>query len=80
METQIADLIESQTNPTIAPMRRPGEVHLRVTAKAADEKEAKKLIKPMVKELRNRFGTNIYSTEENETLEESIITLLKERS
>ncbi len=51
-----------------------------MTAKAADEKEAKKLIKPMVKELRNRFGTNIYSTEENETLEESIITLLKERS
>ena len=79
VETQIADLIESQTNPTIAPYAKTGEVHLRVTAKAADEKEAKKLIKPMVKELRNRFGTNIYSTEENETLEESIITLLKEK-
>lgn len=79
VETQIADLIESQTNPTIAPYAKTGEVHLRVTAKAADEKEARKLIKPMVKELRNRFGTNIYSTEENETLEESIITLLKEK-
>lgn len=79
VETQIADLIEHQTNPTIAPYAKVGEVHLRVTAKAESEKEAKKLIKPMVKELKNRFGDNVYSTEENETLEESIINLLREK-
>ena len=79
VETQIADLIENQTNPTIAPYAKTGEVHLRITAKAGDEKEAKKLIKPVVKELRNRFGSNIYTTDESKTLEEAIVDLLLEK-
>ena len=79
VETQIADLIENQSNPTIATYAKTGEVHLRVTAKAADEKEAKKLIKPMVKELKNRFGNSIYTTDENVTLEETVVNLLKEK-
>lgn len=79
VETEIADLIEKQTNPTVATYAKTGEVHLRVTAKAVDEKEAKKLMKPMIKELRSRFGSHIYTTEEQETLEETIINLLKER-
>lgn len=79
VETQIADLIENQTNPTIAPYAKTGEVHLRITAKAADEKEARKLIKPVVKELKNRFGTNIYTTDESKTLEEAIVDLLLEK-
>ena len=33
-ETMILDLIDSQTNPTIATYAKTGEVHLRVTAKA----------------------------------------------
>lgn len=35
---EIQDLIEKQTNPTIAPYAKTGEVHLRITAKAEDEK------------------------------------------
>ena len=31
---EIQDLIESQTNPTIAPYAKTGEVHLSVTASA----------------------------------------------
>ena len=69
----------NQSNPTIATYAKTGEVHLRVTAKAADEKEAKKLIKPMVKELKNRFGNSIYTTDENVTLEETVVNLLKEK-
>lgn len=79
VETQIADLIAEQSNPTIAPYAKTGEVHLRVTAKASDEKEAKKLIKPVIKELKNRFGTNIYTTQESKSLEESIVELLMEK-
>ena len=48
---QIDDLIANQTNPTIATYAKTGEVHLRVTAKAEDEVKAKKLIKPMIKEI-----------------------------
>ena len=77
VETEILDLIETQENPTIATYAKTGEVHLRVTARAADEKEAKKLIKPMVKELKKRFGSHIYAMDEEVTLEESIVELLK---
>lgn len=76
VETMIQDLIEAQSNPTIAPYAKTGEVHLRVTAKAASEKEAKKLIKPVVKELKTRFGLNIYTTNEKVSLEEAAVDLL----
>lgn len=75
-ETMIKDLLEEQSNPTIAPYAKTGEVHLRVTAKAEDEKSAKKLCKPIVKELKSRFGADVYTTEENTTLEKSIVDLL----
>ncbi len=74
--TVIGDLIEGQTNPTVAPYAKTGEVHLRVTARAMDEKEAKQLVKPMVKELKNRFGTAIYTTEQDVTLERAVVDLL----
>ena len=79
VEAQINDLIEAQTNPTIATYAKTGEVHLRVTAKAADEKTAKQLVEPMVEELKKRFGSKIYTTKEQETLEAHILKLLKER-
>ncbi len=76
VETMIRDLIEGQTNPTIAPYAKTGEVHIRVTAKAEDENAAKKLIKPVVKELKGRFEEYIYSTEDDVTLEKSVVDLL----
>lgn len=75
-ETIIKDLIDTQTNPTLATYAKTGEVHIRVTAGAESEKEARKLIKPVVKELKNRFGNDIYSTEEGTTLEKAVADLL----
>lgn len=76
-EADIKDLIKAQTNPTIAPYAKTGEVHLRVTASADSLEEAKKLVKPVVKQLKNRFKENIYTTNENETLEETVVNLLR---
>lgn len=76
-ETMIQDLIEKQNNPTIATYAKTGEVHLRVTAKAENDKEARKLVKPMVKELKGRFGNSIYTTDTEVTLEKSIVDLLE---
>ncbi|MEG1848248.1 MAG: competence/damage-inducible protein A [Lachnospiraceae bacterium] len=76
VDTQIADLMEEQTNPTMAPYAKSCEVHLRVTAKAETEKEAKKLVKPLVKELKVRFGENVYTTDDAVTLEQSVVELL----
>ena len=40
-----------------------------MTAKSSEDKEAKRLIKPDVKELLMRFGNHIDTTEEQDTLE-----------
>lgn len=77
VETEIRDLIDSQTNPTVAPYAKDGEVHLRVTAKAESEKKANKLIKPVVKELKSRFGKDVFTTDEHEMLEDVVVKLLK---
>lgn len=79
VETQIMDLIDEQSNPTVAPYAKLGEVHLRVTAKADTEEEAKELVMPMVEELRSRFGNKIYTIEEEETLEEVVVKMLKQK-
>lgn len=78
-ETMVADIMDAQTNPTLAPYAKTGEVHFRVTAKAKDEETAEALMKPMIDELYERFGTRIYTTEENVTLEEAIVDILKEK-
>lgn len=77
VEDKLIDLIDGQTNPTIATYAKTGEVHLRVTAKAGSEEEAKALIKPVVKEIKNRLGEAVYTTKEEETLEMTVVRLLK---
>lgn len=77
VEDKILDLIDKQQNPTIATYAKTGEVHIRVTAKAATEEDAKKLVKPVVKEIKNCFGDYVYSTKEEETLEQAVVRLLK---
>lgn len=79
VEDQIRDLIDVQENPTIATYAKTGEVHLRVTAKAESEDAAKRLIKPVVRELKQRFGSKIYTTDEKKTLEECVVELLRDQ-
>lgn len=78
-ETMIKDMIDGQTNPTIATYAKTGECDIRVTARAANEAEAMELIDPAVEELFKRFGDNIYTTHEEETLEQTVVRLLKEK-
>ncbi len=77
-ETKIIDLIEEQSNPTVAPYAKTGEVHLRITASAESEEKAYQLIRPMEEELRQRFGTLIYTNDSSVTLEIAVYQLLKE--
>lgn len=76
-ETMVKDLIDAQTNPTIATYAKTGEVHIRVTAGAENQKTAAKLIKPIVKELKRRFENAIYTTDEETTLESAVVELLR---
>lgn len=76
VEERLLDLIDGQTNPTIATYAKTGEVHVRVTARAVDEQEARKLVKPVVKEIKSRLGDCVYTTREDETLEMAVVRLL----
>ena len=71
METLVKDLIDSQTNPTIAPYAKMGEAILRITAKAKSEAEAKELIAPVKAALRQRLGNAVYA--EGETNMQTVV-------
>lgn len=77
VETEILDLIDAQTNPTIATYAKTGEVHIRLTAKAKDEESARALIEPVAAKIRARLGRFLYTEEEEVTLEQAVVELLK---
>lgn len=79
-ETMVADLMDAQTNPTLAPYAKTGEVHFRITAKAKNEEEAEILMKPLIDEMFARFGTSVYTTEEHVTLEDAVVELLIQKN
>lgn len=79
LEAQLLDLIQQQTNPTIAPYAKEFEVTLRITARATDIAEADRLIAPVEAEIRQRLGTYVYGTGEA-SLHEIVVAALKQRN
>ncbi len=77
IDSRIGDLM-TQGNPTVGLAAHSGQVDVRITAKAADERGADGLIAPVEAELRTRLGSVIYG-EGSETLEEVVGRLLAER-
>lgn len=73
----VKDLMESQSNPTIAPYAKEIGVILRITAKAENEAAALKLIEPLEIEIKNRLGENVYATEDI-SIEDVVAKLLIE--
>ena len=78
-EEKVIDLVENQSNPTIATYFSNGEVMLRVTARAGSQNEAEKLLAPILDEITMRFGEYVYSTE-GEMLEDVVVGLLREQN
>ena len=77
LEDLLLDLIKGAGNPTIAPLASPGEVKIRLTAKATDVQSADELIAPLEREIRRRAGQWLYGLDE-ETLEQAVGRLLRE--
>lgn len=71
----LSDIIDNQTNPTVAPYAKDGEVTFRITAKAHSEEEAHELIKPVEKDIRNILGDRVYG-EGEASLEEVVAEML----
>ncbi|MEA2451944.1 MAG: nicotinamide-nucleotide amidase [Actinomycetota bacterium] len=53
---KIADIVEAQSNPTVAYLAGAGLVRVRISAKASTESEALALITPVEDEVRGRLG------------------------
>ena len=78
VEAKLRDRMNALTNPTLAPYAKTGEVELRITAKAATVEEARALIVPVEKEVRDIFGPLVYGADVA-SMEEVVLGLLKEK-
>lgn len=60
LETKIKDIMDNQTNPTLALYAKTGEVLLRITVSGDDKAECEDLIRKQLDEIEKRVGEYIY--------------------
>lgn len=78
LEEKLMDLIDGQSNPTLAPLASEGEVTLRMTALADSVTEADEMIEDIEKEIQSRVGEFFYGYN-GDTLSTVVINKLKEQ-
>lgn len=78
-EYMIRDLIDTQTNPTIATYAKDFEVIVKVTAKAKSTDECEKLIDPVANEIKKRFGHDLYAEGDTNVIEYTCKKLLEKK-
>jgi len=78
VEDKLKDLMQNLQNPSLAPYAKTGEVMLRLTAKAQNEKEARVLMAPVLAEVQTALGDVIYGIDVD-SLEARVISLLIEQ-
>jgi len=76
VQEELKDIL-SLKNPSVQISEKNGEILIKLRAEEEEEKTAKKVLKPAVKEIKSRLGQMIYSTDEDETLEDAVVSLLK---
>jgi nicotinamide-nucleotide amidase len=74
---KVQDFLDAP-DPTVAPLAGQGRVRLRITTRAATEKEAQEKIAPVEKEVIARLS-DYYFGEDDETLQGAVGRLLQER-
>jgi nicotinamide-nucleotide amidase len=79
LETEIIDIIDEQSNPTIAPLAGDGEVTLRLTAKHVDETIAQSMLDEVENKINQRVGKFLYGYDNTSLLEE-LMKVLKDRN
>lgn len=78
LEDRLIDLIQTQSDPTIAPYAKEGEVTIRVTTSAGSEEEADRIMQPTIDEISRRLDEHMYAaTGSDITIEEAVIDLLR---
>ena len=81
-ESRVDDLmghfIANSKNPTVGVLAHPGQVDIRIAAKAPSKEEAMKLIAPVEAEMRQLIGKHIFAADED-TIENTVGRLLREK-
>ena len=78
VDDRIGRLIAESSNPTVGVLAHPGQVDVRIAARATDIDRAKELIQPVEDEVRKLLGDHIFGTDD-ETMESIIGGMLQER-
>ena len=73
------DLITGN-NPSIEMEFANGEIHITVSARAEGDKSAKKVAKPVIKEIKSRFSEKIYALDRDTSLARTVFDLLSGNS
>lgn len=77
--TELDDLINGQTNPTIAPYAKVGEVTLRLTAQADSKESAKEILDETEQVISKRVGQYLYGYGDDNSLPKGVVEKLKQR-
>lgn len=77
--TELDDLINGQTNPTIAPYAKVGEVTLRLTAQADSKESAKEILDETEQVISKRVGQYLYGYGDDNSLPKVVVEKLKQR-
>jgi nicotinamide-nucleotide amidase len=77
--TTLADLIDQQTNPTIAPYAKPHEVTLRLTATATATATAEQLLAATTAQILDLVGDYYYGEGETNSLAQVVVAQLKQQ-
>lgn len=78
LETKLLDLIQAQSDPTVAPYAKEGEVTIRISTKAANEQEAAVKLDAMEREIASRLPEHLYANVD-EPIEKTILDLMASR-
>ncbi|SEQ56181.1 competence/damage-inducible protein cinA [Virgibacillus subterraneus] len=76
LEDELSDIIQNQSNPTIAPLAQSEGIAIRLTAKANTQEEATNLISKTKQQIQAKVGDHMYGADE-QTIEENVFALLK---
>ena len=75
LEHQLIDLIQSQSDPTLAPYAKEGEVTIRLTTRAHSDEEGERKIASTVTEIKKRLGDYLYA-DQDVPIETVVLALL----
>lgn len=78
LEHELKDIIQSQKNPTIAPLSQPDGLTIRLTVKESSMKKAQKRLEDTKDLISSRVGKFMYGMND-ETIEEKVVDLLKDQ-